>query len=131
MLTLLKTKIHRATVTEADLNYEGSISICPELIKAAGLLEFEQVDIYNCNNGERFHTYVILGRKGQIGLNGAAARRVMPGDLVIIANYASMTEKEAHTHKPKVVFVHADNSIKNLETKLPYREVEISNSPNL
>ncbi len=117
MLTLLKTKIHRATVTEADLNYEGSISICPDLIKAAGLLEFEKVDIYNCNNGERFHTYVIYGKKGQIGLNGAAARKVMPGDLVIIVNYASMTEQEAHSYRPKVVFVTNDNSIKLVETK--------------
>ena len=83
-VTMLRAKIHRATVTGADLNYEGSISICPDLIKASGLLINEQVDIYNCNNGARFTTYVILGNKGEICLNGAAARHVQKGDLVII-----------------------------------------------
>lgn len=113
-LTMLKCKIHRATVTEADLNYEGSISIDPKLIEAAGLREFEKVEIYNCNNGERFATYVITGRDGEICLNGAAARRVHRGDLVIIAAYASMTEAEAAEHKPNLVFVDAKNKIKLL-----------------
>lgn len=83
-LSMLKCKIHRATVTEADLNYEGSVSVDPALIAAAGLLINERVDIYNCNNGARFSTYVIKGKPGQICLNGAAARHVQPGDLVII-----------------------------------------------
>lgn len=111
---MLKAKIHRATVTDADLNYEGSISICPKLIAAAGLRLFEMVDIYNINNGARFTTYVIKGRDGEICLNGAAARLVHRGDLVIIANYAHYTEQEADRHEPKVVFVDAGNRITEL-----------------
>ncbi len=114
MLNMLKAKIHRATVTDADLNYEGSISICPTLISAAGLRLFEVVDIYNINNGARFSTYVIEGKPNEICLNGAAARMVQRGDLVIIANYAHYTEDEAGTHKPKVVFVDDKNQIKKL-----------------
>lgn len=113
-LTMMKCKIHRATVTLADLDYEGSISICPDLIKAAGLLLNERVEIYNCNNGNRFATYVILGKKGEIGLNGAAARLVMPGDPVIICSYCSMDQEEAKIHKPTVVFVDSKNNIKSL-----------------
>jgi aspartate 1-decarboxylase len=109
-LTMLKCKIHRATVTTADLNYEGSISICTELIEAAGLLLNERVEIYNCNNGARFATYVIPGKKGEIGLNGAAARLVMPGDLVIICSYCTMDAIEAKSHKPKVIFVDEKNN---------------------
>jgi len=108
-LTMLKCKIHRATVTDANLNYEGSISICTELIEAAGLLLYERVEIYNCNNGARFATYVIPGNKGEIGLNGAAARLVMPGDLVIICSYCTMDEQVAKNHQPKVVFVNEKN----------------------
>jgi aspartate 1-decarboxylase len=109
--TLLSSKIHRATVTEADLNYQGSISICPELIAAAGLTIFEKVDIYNCNNGERFSTYVIKGNLGQICLNGAAARLVQPGDKVIICSYISLDEREIAQHKPNLVFVNDKNQI--------------------
>lgn len=116
MLNMLKAKIHRATVTDADLNYEGSISIDTRLIEAAGLREFEMVDIYNCSNGARFHTYVIPGKAGEICLNGAAARMVHRGDLVIIANYAAFTEEEAKTHKPKLVFVDAKNEIKTIKS---------------
>lgn len=107
--TLLKSKIHRATVTDANLNYTGSIAIDPELVAAADLLPFEQVDIYNCNNGERFHTYVILGKPGEITLNGAAARLVQPGDLVIIASYAQYAPSEWAEHAPKLVFVDSAN----------------------
>ena len=114
MLQMLKAKIHRATVTDADLNYEGSVSICPTLIEAAGLRLFETVDIYNINNGARFSTYVIKGKTGEICLNGAAARMVHRGDLVIIANYAQYTEAEADKHEPKVVFVDEKNKIKAL-----------------
>ncbi len=113
-ITLLKCKIHRATVTDANLNYEGSVSIDPTLVAAAGLREFEKVDIYNCNNGNRFSTYVIFGKEGEICLNGAAARLVHRGDLVIIAAYASMDEKEASQHKPNLVFVDEKNRIKLL-----------------
>ncbi len=113
-ITLLKCKIHRATVTDADLNYEGSVSIDPTLVEAAGLREFEKVEIYNCNNGNRFATYVIFGKEGEVCLNGAAARLVHKGDLVIIAAYASMDEKEASQHKPNLVFVDEKNRIKQL-----------------
>lgn len=109
---MMKCKIHRATVTDADLSYEGSISIDPKLIKATGLLINEQVDIYNCNNGARFTTYVIEGRSGEICLNGAAARHVQKGDLVIIVAYCGLTEEEAKKHKPKVAFVDSKNKLK-------------------
>lgn len=112
-ITMLKSKIHRATVTEADLNYEGSISIDPALCEAARLLPFERVEIYNCNNGQRFATYVIHGKPGQICLNGAAARLVHHGDLVIIASYADYEMEEAARHKPDLVFVDENNQIKN------------------
>lgn len=108
---MMKCKIHRATVTGADLSYEGSISIDPILIKAAGLLINEQVDIYNCNNGQRFTTYVIEGNPGEICLNGAAARLVQKSDLVIIVAYASLTVEEAKKHKPDVIFVNEKNEI--------------------
>lgn len=116
-ITLLKAKIHRATVTGADLEYEGSIAIDTKLLEVANLREFEKVHIYNCNNGQRFSTYVILGEHGQICLNGAAARLVMPGDEVIIAAYASMSEVEADEFSPTVVMVNKDNSVKSLKSK--------------
>ncbi len=109
--TMLKSKIHRATVTGADMNYEGSIAIDRKLIEAANLLEFERVDIYNINSGARFSTYVILGDEGEISLNGAAARLVQPGDLVIIASYAEYEENELKAHNPKIVFVDEKNKI--------------------
>lgn len=109
-LTLLKAKLHRATVTAADLNYEGSIALGPNLRKAAGLLEFERVEIYNITNGARFATYVIAGeRQGEVMLNGAAARLVQPGDQVIIAAYADFTPEEARGHQPTVVLLDAKN----------------------
>lgn len=111
-VSMLRTKIHRATVTGADLNYEGSVSICPDLIKASGLLINERVDIYNCNNGARFSTYVIKGNKGEICLNGAAARHVQKGDLVIICSYCGLSFEEAQKHKPTVVFVNEKNKVK-------------------
>ena len=109
-LTLLKSKLHRATITAADLNYEGSIAIAPELRRAAGLLLHERVEIYNVNNGERFATYVIAGRRrGEIMVNGAAARLVQPGDEVIIAAYADFEVPEAQTHQPVVVLLDKKN----------------------
>jgi len=109
-LTLLKSKLHRATVTAADLNYEGSIALGPDLRRAAKLLVHERVEIYNCNNGERFATYVIAGtRPGEVMLNGAAARLVQPGDAVIIAAYAEFTPAEARRHRPTVVLLDAGN----------------------
>lgn len=109
-VTLLKSKLHRAVVTAADLNYEGSIAIAPELIRAAGLLAWERVDVYNVNNGARFSTYVIPGRtRGEVMVNGAAARLVQPGDHVIIAAYAEFEAEEARRHHPIVVLLDAEN----------------------
>ena len=109
--TLLKSKIHRATVTGADLHYEGSVSVDPELLDAADIREFEQVQIYDVTNGARITTYAILGEPGQgeIRINGAAAHHVRAGDIVIIASYAQYTEAEAQVHVPKLIRVDARN----------------------
>jgi aspartate 1-decarboxylase len=108
---MLKSKIHRATVTDADLNYEGSITIDEGLMKSADLVPFEKVAIYNVSNGERFSTYVIKGKKdsGVICLNGAAARKVSKGDLIIIASYVMAEEDEAKGWVPKCVHVDGKN----------------------
>jgi len=116
-LTMLHSKIHRATVTDANLNYEGSVSICPQLIKAAGLLVNQQIDVLNCNSGSRLTTYVIEGGPGEICLNGAAARHNQPGDLVILAAYCSMDAETAKTHQPNLVFVDSNNQISSLKDK--------------
>ena len=112
-IILLKSKIHRATVTQADLNYVGSITIDPVLMEAAGILEYEYVQIVDVNNGNRFETYTIAGDpgSGMICLNGAAARCVSVNDKIIIMCYAQMTPEEAKEHKPNVVFVDDDNKI--------------------
>lgn len=112
-LTMLKCKLHRVTVTECDLHYEGSISIDAKLIEAAGLLLNERVEIYNIDNGERFATYVIEGKKGSgvIGLNGAAARKACVGDKLIICAYAGMDEAEARAHEPRIVLCGSKNQI--------------------
>ncbi|MDF2569242.1 MAG: PanD [Sporomusa sp.] len=112
-LTLFKSKIHRATVTEANLNYMGSITIDEELLKAADILPGEKVQVVNNNNGNRLETYVIAGDAGSgvICLNGAAARLVQPGDTVIIIAYAIMTRDVALTYRPRVVMVDASNQI--------------------
>jgi len=113
LIELLKSKIHRATVTDACLDYEGSITIDRELMQAAGLFRHEKVHVLNLNNGERFETYVIEGKQksGTICLNGAAARLVQKNDLVIIAAYVSLTPEEAKSWQPKVVKVNAKNRI--------------------
>lgn len=112
LLTMLKAKLHRATVTECDLHYEGSISIDSELLTRAGILPNEQVDVYNVNNGERFTTYAIPAPAGSrmIGLNGAAARRAMRGDLVIICAYAQVPAEEGGKHQPRVVLLGDSNT---------------------
>ena len=117
--TLLKSKIHRATVTDANLLYEGSISIDPTLCENADLQEFERVDVYNCNTGARFSTYVILGGPGEICLNGAAARLVHKGDLVIIASYGEYSEVECFDHHPRVVLVDEHNRPRPANVKKP------------
>ena len=111
---MLKSKLHRAVVTDADLHYEGSISIDERLMKAADLLPYERVDIYDINNGERFSTYVIPGGMdtGTICLNGAAARKVARGDLIIIASYVTVDEAEAANWSPKCILVDEGNRIK-------------------
>lgn len=113
MRTMFKSKIHRATVTEANLNYVGSITIDAELLKAADILEYEQVAVVNINNGARFETYAIAGPAGSgtVCLNGAAARLAQPGDLVIIITYAQMSEEELKRHRPTVVLVDQQNRI--------------------
>ena len=113
-LTIMKSKLHRATVTEADLNYEGSISIDPALCEAARFYPNEKVDIYNINTGARFSTYVLYGKAGQIGLNGAAARLVHPGDKVIIVTFGEVEESEALNYKPTVVLLDDGNKIKRV-----------------
>lgn len=115
-LTMLKGKIHRAVVKQADLNYVGSITIDSELLEAAGILEYEMVQIVDVENGNRFETYTIAGEKGSgmICLNGAAARQVTVGDHVIIMCYAQMSEQEAKEHKPYVVFTDEDNHIASI-----------------
>ena len=113
-IQVLKSKIHRATVTEADLNYIGSIAIDEDLMDAANLIENEKVSIYNITNGERLSTYVIKGERGSgtISLNGAAARKVAVNDLVIIVSYATMDFEEAKTFKPYILFPDENNRIK-------------------
>lgn len=110
-IEILKSKIHRATITQANLNYIGSISIDEDLMDAANLIEFEKVQVVNINNGERLETYVIRGERGSgvISLNGAAARKAHVGDLVIIASFAQMDFGEARQFKPAIVFPDSNN----------------------
>ena len=112
--TMLKSKIHRATVTDANLHYQGSVTIDPWLLAAADILDNERVEVYNITNGQRFATYAIPGApgRGEICLNGAAAHLVSKGDLVILVTYAEYDEAEAHAHRPKVVLVDAENRAK-------------------
>ena len=112
-IEILKSKIHRATVTQADINYIGSITIDEELMKAANLVEYEKVHVLNINNGERIETYVIRGKKGSgvICLNGAAARKFVPGDITIIASYAMMDVQKAKKFKPQLVFPDKNNRL--------------------
>ncbi len=113
-INMLYSKIHRATVTNADLDYEGSISIDKKLIQKSKLFINQKVDIYNCNNGARFSTYVIEGKSGEVCLNGAAARHVQKGDVVIIVAYASIDIDQAKKHQPTVVFVDKKNKAKEI-----------------
>lgn len=113
---MLRAKLHRATVTEADLNYEGSCGIDEDLLEAADMKEFEYIELYNINNGERFSTYVIKAPRGSgvISLNGAAARKAHVGDLLIICTYVPMTDTEVSSYKPKVVLLDERNKIKEV-----------------
>ena len=111
--TLLKSKIHRATVTDANLLYQGSVSIDPVLMEAADLVHYERVEIYNCTNGERFATYAIPGRpgSGEIVINGAAAHKAGRGDVIILATYADYEDADCRAHQPSLVFVDEKNRI--------------------
>ena len=112
-ITMLHSKIHRATVTDANLNYVGSITIDRDLIEAANMRIGQKIDIVNVNNGERFSTYIIAGErgKGEMCLNGAAARKVHVGDKIIVIAYAEMTEEEADSYLPSVLILNDDNTI--------------------
>lgn len=117
ILNMLKSKIHRAVVTQAELNYVGSITIDRALMDAANILENEKVQIVDINNGSRFETYAISGKRnsGVMCLNGAAARCVQPGDKIIVMTYCFIDEKEAKEHQPIVVFVNEDNSVNEIK----------------
>ena len=127
-LTMFKSKIHRATITECDLNYEGSITIDTALMEASGILPYEQVDVLNINNGHRFTTYAIEGERGssEIKVNGAAARLAQKGDLVIICAYAQMAQAEAEIWKPTVVQVDAKNKMTSHTKTAARGEMELS-----
>lgn len=118
---MLKSKIHRATVTEADLDYEGSITISPELLKAANILPYEAVNVWNVTAGTRFETYAITGKPGSrdICVNGAAAHLVTPGDLIIIATFSHIAEAECAAVDPTVVFVDEYNQMKEIRAEIP------------
>ena len=123
--TMLKSKLHRVTCTLSELHYEGSCAIDQNLLDAGDIKEYQQIDIYNIANGERFTTYAIAGERGSgiISVNGAAARRVAPGDLLIIASYASYTEAEIAAYKPALVYVDAKNRIKGTASSIPVQLV--------
>lgn len=125
-ITMLKGKIHRAVVTQAELDYVGSITVDMDLLDAAGILEYEKVQIVDINNGERFETYTIAGERGSgvICLNGAAARCVQKNDKVIIMAYCEMTPEEAREHTPKVVFVGEDNKIESVTSYERHGEIK-------
>lgn len=118
---MMNGKLHRATVTEANLNYVGSITIDGALLEAAGMLPNEKVQIVNNNNGARFETYIIEGEHGSgvICVNGAAARLVQPGDIVIILSYAYVSDEEARTHQPNVLIMDENNRVKEVITEKP------------
>lgn len=120
-LTMLKAKLHKAAVTHAELDYDGSCAIDGELLEAAGIREFEQIDIYNITNGERFTTYAILAERGSriISVNGAAAHRANPGDRVIICAYTGMSDAEAAGFKPRLVYLDAENTIVKTSNSIP------------
>lgn len=119
--TMLKSKIHRATVTNSELGYEGSCAIDEDLLEAADITEYQQIDIYNVTNGERFTTYAIRAERGSgvISVNGAAARKAAPGDILIIACYAVYEEAELKAFKPDLVYVDGLNRIKHQRRSIP------------
>ena len=129
--TLLKSKIHRATVTSCELHYEGSCAIDEDLLDAAGLADNEQIHIWNVNNGERFVTYAIRAQRGSgiISVNGSAARRACQGDLLIIAAFGWVAEERVAAHKPKLVFVDHANRVKDVHSQVPVQTAETEALP--
>ena len=123
--TLLKSKLHRVTTTHSDLHYEGSCAIDENLLEAADICEYEQVAIWNVNNGQRFITYAIRGERGSgiISVNGSAARRAAPGDLLIIASFALYDESEMADHQPALVYVDGQNRIVRTSGKIPVQKL--------
>ena len=119
--TMLKSKLHRVTTTHSELHYEGSCAIDEDLLDAANIREYEQIDIWNVNNGERFTTYAIRGERGSgvISVNGSAARRAAPGDLLIIASFAVYNEIELEKHNPKLIYADASNRIARTGCEIP------------
>lgn len=119
--TLLRAKLHRVTVTHSELDYEGSVAIDSRLLDVADIHEYERVDVYNLRNGERFSTYAIRAQEGSgiISINGAAAHKANPGDLLIIAAYGECEEKELALHKPRLVYVDAHNRITHTRNAIP------------
>lgn len=118
---MLKAKLHQARVTHAELEYDGSCAIDANLLKLTGMREFEQIQIYNMANGERFTTYVIVGEAGSgiISVNGAAAHKAKPGDRVIICSYGNFSEAEMMNHKPKLVYLDKDNKVVKTANTIP------------
>lgn len=121
LIQMLKGKLHRVTVTHAELEYEGSCAIDADLLQAAGIREYEQIHIYNVNNGERFTTYAIRAEPGSgvISVNGAAAHKARPGDIVIIAAYCGLNNAEADAFKPRLVYVNAQNHVRRIGHDIP------------
>ena len=124
--TMLKSKLHRVTATHADLHYEGSCAIDDDLLEAADIKEYEQIDIWNVTNGERFTTYAIRGERGSgiISVNGSAARRAAVGDILIIATFAAMSDEESRQYAPKLVYVNEENRIKGIGGSIPVQAAE-------
>ena len=122
--SLLKSKLHRVTTTHADLNYEGSCAIDEDLLNAANILEYERIDIWNVNNGERFSTYAIRAERGSgiISINGSAARRATPGDILIIASFVILDESEVGEHLPSLVYVDKHNRIVRTNNNIPVQK---------
>ncbi len=120
-LTMLKCKLHRACVTHAEVDYEGSCAIDGALLDQAGILEYEQIDLYNITNGERFTTYAIRAESGSriISVNGAAAHKASPGDRVIICSFVEMSEEEARAHKPRLIYLDEHNRVTRTSSSIP------------
>jgi aspartate 1-decarboxylase len=122
--TMLKSKLHRVTCTASELHYEGSCAIDLDLLDAADIREFQQIEIYNVNNGERFSTYAIAAQRGSgtISVNGAAAHKASRGDILIIASYAVYSESEVAKHEPELVYVDANNAIRDKRVAIPVQK---------